>query len=334
MAYPAYRSERRYKRRRWLTIALSLVVIVVLIALVVSRQTDQRETAEFLGAAEAASALNDEASQTFGETIASIGFITRQDLTRRLESVTEKATEADELLDVGAPSVIGVSYGTMRTASASWAEGAKETFRVVLGIMDGEIVDTAVPELQRALDQLSVGDVAYEQFLSSLVTVAQETEIPDFPMVRYIGEDPSDPLRYSATNLVVRIRTAYSLSPRRDVSVTGMTDPEAVGDRGGIPLVPLSESIAVTALITNEGNEDEATVGVVLDLLNVDTGEIISRPDVVIDLVAGASTTVRFENLEIEPGGLYQAKVTVTISDDIDLENDVWDLTFIWNAES
>ena len=54
----------------------------------------------------------------------------------------------------------------------------------------------------------------------------------------------------------------------------------------------------------------------------------------VTDLAAGMSTTVTFVDVGVTPGGLYQAKVTVTIVDDIDPDNNVWDMTFIWRGES
>jgi hypothetical protein len=51
-------------------------------------------------------------------------------------------------------------------------------------------------------------------------------------------------------------------------------------------------------------------------------------------LIAGSSTTVTFVDVEIVPGGLYQARVLVTIPEDIDPDNDMWEMTFIWRNES
>jgi len=331
MAYPPYQSDRRPRRRRWLTIVLSLIVIIALIALLASRQTEQRGTVEFYAAAQDAAAIHDDASVIFGDALASIGLISRQDLTRRLETVTERTAEATALLDIDVPSVVGVPYGTMATASGSWTSGSLEVDRVVIGIMDGDIVGTAVSELRNALDQMRVGDVAFEQFTDSLI---DSEDVPSFSSVSYIKVDPADPLKFNATNLVLRIQSAYSLAPHRDVSVLGMTDPEAVGDRDGIPVVPSSDAIGVTALVTNLGNEDEPTVTVNLEIFNLDSNQKTQLSDVVEDLVAGASTAVAFANLDVEKGSLYQVKLTVRINGDIALENNEWEMKFIWNAES
>ncbi len=334
MAYPPYRSARRSKLRRWLLIVFSAFVIISLIAVVVSRRTEERTTVEFFTAAEQATGIHETASAAFGDALASIGVVTRQDLTRRLDSVVASALEADELMAVEAPSSIGPSYGTFVTATASWLEGAREAERVILGIMDGEIVDTAVADLEGALDRLRVGDVAYREFRESLVAVPEGTELPDFRPVAYIAANPSDPLLYNATNLVLRIQGAYSLSPHRDVAVSGMTTPEPVGDRAGVPIVPFADTIGINALITNLGNEDEGTIVVNLEVLEVNADVLVQRSEVVDGLTAGASTTVLFDDLEITAGGLYQAKLTVSVDGDIDAENDVWELVFIWNAES
>jgi hypothetical protein len=331
MAYPPYRSDRRPRRRRWLMILLSLIAIIVLIALLASRQTDQRGTVEFYAAAQDAAVIHDDASKIFGEAFASIGLISRQDLTRRLETVVERTAEASALLDIDVPSAIGVPYGTMATASRSWTDGSLEVDRIVVGIMDGNIVATAVTELQRALDQMRVGDVAFEQFTDS---IDEDEDVPSFSSVAYLANDPADPLKFNATNLVLRIQSAYALAPHRDVSVLGMTDPEAVGDRDGIPVVPSSDSIGVTALVTNLGNEDESSVTVALEIFNLDTSEKTQLSDVIDDLAAGASTAVAFANLDVEKGSLYQLKLTVTINADIAQDNNEWEMKLIWNAES
>jgi hypothetical protein len=334
MAYPPYRSDRRSKVRRWLLIAFSLVVIIALIAVIASRQTEQRGTAEFFTAADEAAGIHEVSSVAFGETLASIGVMTRQDLTRRLSQIVEAASEADALMDIGAPSSIGSSYGTFITSTASWLDGATEVERVILGIMDGAIVETAVADLQRSLDQLRVGDVAYGRFTDSLVETPNSAEIPDFQPIEYIALEESDPLRFNATNLVLRIQSAYSLSPHRDVSVSGMTDPEPVGERAGVPIIPFADKIGINALVTNAGNEDEGKITVDLEVFEVNADVVVTRTEVVDDLAAGASTTVLFDDLEIAAGGLFQAKLTVTVSGDINAENDVWELVFIWNAES
>jgi hypothetical protein len=309
------------------------MAIIAVIAFLVSRQTEQRGAVEFFAAADESSAVHSKASAELESTLESIGLIDRQDLTRRLSSVSEAAAEADSLLDVEVPSRIGNSYGTMTTASTSWLVGTAQLEDAIIAVMDGVDVTESQAKLQDALDLLRVGDMSYLLFLGSLADVPQDIEVPSFEPVMYIDPDARD-LLYDSQTLVLRILSSYVLSSHHDVTVSGMTVPEPVGERAGIPVVPFSASLDVQAVVSNVGNEDEPSVSVKLEIFASDTGATLADSEVVTDLVAGSSTTVTFADVEIEPGGLYQVKVSVTIPEDMDSDNDVWEMAFIWRNES
>ena len=335
MAYRAYQPERRTRRRRWLLIALTLVIVVAGIAFLVSRQTEQRGTVEFLAAADEATQLTSEASEILSDTLGELGpMLSRQEVTRRLTEVTTRTADAEALLALDVPPSMGASYGALTASVSAWHRGAIETERVLLGIMDGEIVTGAETELERALDLMRVGDVGYALFREEIAALADDLEPPDFVVVTFVDPEPVDALMFDAQQLALRLAAAYNLAPRIDVGVVGMTDPDPIGDRGGIPVVPFSEEILLNAVVSNLGNEAADTVEVVLDLFSVDTEERLSERALVDGLEAGASTTVSFDDLAIEPGGLYQATVSVTIDGDNDPDNNVWSMTFVWNAES
>jgi hypothetical protein len=334
MAYRAYRSDRRFRKRRWLLIVVSLVAIISVIAFLVSRQTEQRGAVEFFASADESSAEHSAASVELESVLASIGVADRQDLTRRLQNVADTAADADALLDLDVPSPIGASYGTMTTASAAWKSGAEAVGTAITAIMDGALVEGAQEQLQSALDLLRVGDVSYSLFRSTLVELSEDVEIPSFSRVVYINPDAQDPLLYDAQTLVLRILSSYVLSPHHDVAVTGMTNPEPVGESGGILVVPFSESLDIQAVVSNVGNEDESSVDVELEMFDIDNGSILKESQTVTDLTAGSSTTVTFTDLAIAPGRVYQARVVGTVAEDIDLDNNVWEMTFIWRDES
>ena len=335
MSYRGYQPERRRRWRRWLLITLTFVVVVAVITYLVSRETEQRGTVEFFAAADEASSLHRQASDIFTDTLAQIGpLLTRQEVTRRLATVVDTAGQANDQLDLEVPNRVANAYGSISAASESWVRGVTDAQRVIVGIMDGEIVDAAEVQLQTAIDTLRVGDVGYEQFRAAVAGLPPELEAPAYDPVAYAAPDPSDPSLFDAQNLVLRIQAAYNLTPRLDLTVVGTTEPAPTGDRGGIPLVPFSDTIAINAVVSNVGNEDATAVVVRLEILDVDNGGTIVRDQSVDSLLAGASTSVSFAELEIQPGGLFQATVSVTIEGDADPDNDAWTMTFIWNAES
>jgi hypothetical protein len=335
MAYRSYQPDRRTKRRRWLLIALTVVAVVSAIAFLVSRQTEQRGTVGFFAAAGEVSLLHGESADLLTDTLTQIGpDLSRPEVIRRLDDMVAITEEAEALLDVTVPAPVAQPYGSLAAASAAWAEGVLEVRRVILGIMDGEIPIGAESELRSTLELLRVGDLGYVQFRNAIGALAPEINAPPFESVVYIVPDPTNPLLYDAQNLTLRILASYNLSARVDIGVVGMVDPAPTGERGGIPVVPFSESIAVNAVVSNTGNEAVSAVAVRLDVLHVDTGEVVTLERVSSEIASGGSTTVSFADLALTPGGLYQATVSVTIEGDNRPDNDAWSMTFIWNAES
>ena len=82
-------------------------------------------------------------------------------------------------------------------------------------------------------------------------------------------------------------------------------------------------------------NDDvEPGVLVELEVLNADTNDRVTLTETIVDLEGGGSSSVTFANLDIEPGGLYQLKLTVTITEDSRPDDDIWKITFIRNEES
>jgi hypothetical protein len=114
--------------------------------------------------------------------------------------------------------------------------------------------------------------------------------------------------------------------------VTALTDPEPIGDRNSVPLVPHSEEFSVQAVVANEGNEPESQVSVVLDLVPSDGGDDgTSVRQTVASLEPGQARTLIFDAIDLRPGGLYELVVSATVDNDADDENDAWRMVFYRN---
>jgi len=334
MSYRTYRPDRRTKRRRWLLILLTLIVVVASVAYLVTRQTDQRGTVEFFAAVDESAMLHAEASAELESALAAIGTIPRQDLINRLARITETAQAANALLDIEVPNAVATSYGAVSTASSAWTDGVIGLERTITSIMDESMTEQSNEQMEAAIDLLRVGDTAYALFLDSLEGPYEGVDISLLESVVYINPDAQDPLLYDPLTLTIRVSISYDLAPQHNVAVTGQLSPEPVGDRVGIPLVPYSESIDLTAVISNTGNDVEPSVLVELEVLNADTDERMMHTETVVDLEGGGSSSVTFADLDIEPGRLYQLRLTVTITEDSRPDDDIWKITFIRSEES
>jgi hypothetical protein len=334
MTYRSYRPDRRLKGRRWLMILVTIVAMIAAVAFLVTRQTEERGTVEFFAAVDEAAMLHAEASAELESSLAAIGVVPRQDLMNRLARITETALTADALLDIEVPNAVATSHGAVSTASASWTAGVVEIESAITSIMDDTISDANSAQMQNAIDLLRVGDVAYSLFLDSLEGPYEGVDISMLETVVYINPDAQNPLLYDPLTLTIRIGISYDLAPHHNVAVTGQLEPEPVGDRVGIPLVPFSEFIDLTAIVSNTGNDVESTVAVELEVLDADTDSRVALSQTIADLPGGGSSSVTFADLDIEPGRLYQLKLTVTISEDSRPDDDIWKITFIRNGES
>lgn len=334
MTYRSYRPDRRFRRRRWLLIILTLIAVVVSIAYLVTRQTEQRGAVGFFAAADEATTLHATAAAELESALGSIGGTPRQDLINRFKRITATASEANALLDVEVSQTVAASYGSLSTASLSWSKGVAQVERVMLALMDGGSANTATGELSAAFDELRAGDAAYVLFMESLEDPIENIDISKFGLITYINPNPTNPELYDPVTVVLNVSSSYELAAHRNVTVTGQLDPEPVTDRGGIPLIPFADMVNLTAVVTNTGNEVAASVIVMLELLNVDSGELVSATDTIAEIAGGASSSVEFPDLSIVPDGLYQVKLTVTIDNDNRPEDDSWDMKFIQSGES
>lgn len=334
MTYRAYRPGRRSKRRRWLLIIVTLVAVIASIAYLVTRQTEQRGTVEFFAAAGEVTAMHAAAALELESTLGSIGVIERQDLIGRFERITRSATDAHALLDLEAPLSVAESFGSLSTASVSWVGGVSEIERLILALMDGGQGDVAAVDLVAAFDKLRAGDAAYGLFLDSLSEPIEDVDTSSFGVITYVNPEPADPVLYDAVNIVIRVSTSYNLAPHHNVGLTGQLDPLPVSDRSGVPLVPFSDSLSLTAIVTNTGNEAELDVAVVLEVLNADTNEVETLTQVILEIAGGSASSVTFADLSITAGSLYQVKLMVTIADDNREDDNSWSMRLIRNEES
>ncbi|MCB1246332.1 MAG: hypothetical protein KDB69_03610 [Acidimicrobiia bacterium] len=309
-------------------IILTVAAVIALIGYLVSRDTEQRTASEFYVTAESVARLHAEAADELEGALAAIGIASRPDFEARLERMMAKATEADGLLDVDVVPSIAAAYGSITTASSVWLEGVNQLEATMTGMLEASS-DGDTARIRMGMDLLRAGDAAYRTFLSTIEGV--DTGATSFEPVAYVRTDVQDPLLYDPLTISIRIQTSYDLAPHHNVSVRGQTDPEPVGDRAGIPLLPFTDSVTVQAIVTNDGNELETGVTVELTVFDGELNTSETFTETIAELPAGGSTSVGFFGLPLVPERLYQLTLTATIADDSMPNDNTWLMTVIQN---
>jgi hypothetical protein len=221
-------------------------------------------------------------------------------------------------------------HGYLLVATKSWNGAVTALDDSIVQILDEPKEAGGDVALQRAFAQLAVGDLAYAEFLTAAGLVDTDLASHDFKPVAFASV--ADSVALDPSDIAVRLRSTYKLGERRDVSVTALTEPEPIGDRNSVPLVPHSEEFSVQAVVANEGNETEDQVSVVLDLVPSDGGDDATTiSQTVAALEPGQARTLVFDAIELRPGGLYELIISATVENDADVENDAWRMVFYRN---
>jgi hypothetical protein len=312
-----------------LALLLAVVVVAVLVVTIQYR-TEARSVADYLAVTESAVELQAQAAIDLEGTFSELSSIDRPELLRRLEEMHAASTEAARAIDgVGIPSSTSEAHGYLVVATRSWERGLAMFDEAVIAVVDDS--DTAGREaLDDALVLLSVGDVAYAEFLARVGDFDSEIAQGDFAAIAFVPRD--GPVRFETETIATRLTSTFRLGSQHDISVSAVTDPQPIGERDSVPIVPDSEPFVVQVVIANEGNEMEELISVKLDLINADgEAEPVTITQTVASLAPGEAKTCIFDGLVLEGGALYELVINATVADDAPHDEDAWRMVFYRN---
>jgi hypothetical protein len=334
MAYPSYTPVRQQRRRRWLLTLLVALILILVVVFAVLRRSDARGIADYLAVAQQVATEQAETADDLETLFVSVTDVERPEVMRRLEVLRVSAEGAVETLSATAvPSDAGEANGYLVAATGSWNSAIELLDDAIVLVLDGSAEAGGTELLEEAFDFLRLGDLAYTQFLAAADGLDDEVPVGDIEVVAFTSEERS--IDYDAQIVTLRLNSVYKLGELHDIAVTAVTDPEPLGERNNVPVVPHSEQFIVQAVVANQGNEPEHLVSIDLALIPTDGSE--GRVDVrqtVADLEPGQARTLVFDTLELEPGGLYELVISAQVDKDEDSENDEWRMVFYQNENT
>lgn len=235
----------------------------------------------------------------------------REDLQTGLEFV-EQVPPTEDLLPVRA---------LFRVALNSWDKGIVEFASSVLTSADDPENVNVIDVMADALAELRAGDglytelqIQYEAFEGGAEPVSA---LPPVVMMPAQGAIVSLSAAYidSARNP----NNGLALRPGLSLSQV-IADPEWQVDPNDQAVVPATDSINFSVVVTNIGNVVSIPETVILTL--VGGPEQLSREAEIGPLNPGSQVTVAFDGVPVEPGTIYQVAVNIVATgDDIDLED-------------
>ena len=330
MAYPRFSPARRFRRRRWLLGVLIAAALIALLTFTIQYRTEARRVADYLAVTEGAVELQARAAADLEMTFATLSLVDRPELLRRMQQMHEATAEAEAAIGgVAVPSSAAEAHGYLVVATRSWEQAIGMLDDAVLAVVD-DLDPEEGSALSDALILLRVGDVAYAEFLTKVGDFDSGIAEGNFVAVAFVPE--GGPVRFDPVTVETRLASIYRLGSLRNISVTAVTDPEPVGERNNVPIVPDSENFVVQAVVANEGNEIEEQVSVTLNLVSADGSEqTVTITQTVATLEPGEAKTCIFDGLELKGGALYELVIRVATAEDEAPEDNAWRMVFYRN---
>jgi hypothetical protein len=336
MAFSDYGPPRRSRRRRNIAILIVLAVVIGVLVMAVRYRTERRESIDYLSAAEEVAATHAELAERLGTLLQGLGQEERPAVVQRLETLSTEAQQLRRDLDeMTVTRPIAEVSGRMTVAVEAWEEGISSIDDAMIAVLDGDREDRSGDEqLRSAFEVLRLGDRAYSDMLESVIRLDPEIVPAEFPEVSYTNGEFA--ALYDAEVIAERLRRLGGLSEVRDVAIVATTIPEPVSEGvGGIWMIPASESFSLEVTVSNTGNVTAEIVTVVVTINQASSPEEIPPIGQAIPAIEpGASATLLFEDLDIEPGQVYTITATASFEDGGDVTDDnTWSLTLERNGE-
>jgi hypothetical protein len=214
-----------------------------------------------------------------------------------------------------------------RQAVTAWHGGAGALAEAVLHAADNPNDNAAVDRLVAALAQLRVGDAVWAQLLAEM----ERADIPEplSPLPDIVMSPASGPL--------LNVALVYTEAARADTNTLGLrpglrvsqlvSEPAWQVDSNNQAVVPVTEEIAFSVVMSNVGNVDSEALELILRLEG--GPEPVQAAMTVEPLAPGQQVTLVFEPFTVTPGATYLVTATIgTSAPDADLEDNTITLQF------
>ena len=316
---------------------MAVVVAAVILALAVAvalARSDRQASREYLDAVFDVATGEKSLAVQFADLVDRLRELERPVVAQTLELLEgDAAVLAEELTRAEAPGKGDLfrAHSFLSIAVASWRDGLTGFRQAILTLSNDPLDEAGSAQLEAALSDLRVGDAAYSEF-QALVRTAPEAEVlaEPFPSVKFIPIALVEELTVEA--IVRKMLQAPGLGVVVNVAIADMRlDPGPTGERNGIPVIPVSETLTAEAIISNNGTVPVDTIVVVLTMVSND-GERYEESRGIERLEPGELTTVTFENLPVQGGRLYEVAIALGGQDD-DSTDDRISFQFLRNAD-
>lgn len=322
------------RRRALIRIVLPLLVVAaVVVALIVSSSGDEtRAELDYLEEMQTQLVEVSKGGDALRDVVSRLQRIDRTEFVTVTDGIRADLAVGLSFVEQNPPTPALLSVRAMyRQALEAWDTGVEGYESSVLVAADEPESIVVLDTMADALAELRAGDGLY----SDLVVDMRRIEVPDplTEMPRVVLMPAEGTLVGLSASYIDSARSPNSrlaLRPGLAVSMIA-TDPEWQVNASDQVVVPETESILFSVVVTNVGNVISGQESLVLTL----TGgpEQVRVPADVDPLEPNQQVTILFDPMPVEAGGLYEVAVTLVITaEDSSLEDNELKVQFTVNG--
>lgn len=311
-----------------------LVAVAVVLAVVISVTGDETRTElEYLEQVQAQASDLARGGSAFRDVVSRLQRIGRTELITVVEGVREDLAAGLDLAEGEAPitSLIAVN-ALYREALETWDRGMEGFSAAVLEAADDPESTVAVDNMAGALADIRAGDNAYRRMVEAMGRDDVPEPLSPMPDVVLLPAEGS--LLSLAVSYVDSARSdnnRLALRPGLAVSMV-VSEPEWQVNPGGQAVVPATGAITFSVVVTNRGNIMSEPVPLLLELIG--GPELIRMTEDITPLDPAQQVTVVFDEVGVEPGGIYEVRATlVATGNDSSFEDNEISVEFAVNEE-
>ena len=295
----------------------TLIVAALVVAAVVSAAGEEtRVELQYLDEIRTHASELGRSGSSIADVMARVDAVDREEFTTVFEGASENLDVALEFVAEEPPTEALIPvWALYRQAVETWSRGVDGLMSAILTAADNPEDLTVVNATGDALADLRAGD----RLFMDLRAEFEREEIPEpvSPLVS-VTLSPTDSGLHtqSATYVTAAQRSTSGLGLRPGLAVSQLVaQPGWYVDVEGQVVVPATESIVFSAIVTNAGNVASQPESLTMEITGV-AGEIdplVSVEEVPV-LQPGGQTTIAFSAVDVLPETLYEVDVVLELT--------------------
>jgi hypothetical protein len=312
---------------------LAITAAAVVAVVITSAGDDTRAEFEYLGELHESASELSIGADSLRVVISRLARIERSELETATNGLNEDLEAAHELVERGPNSSnLAGANAVYRRAVEAWTVGVSGFSSGILTAADDPTNTVVADNIANALAELRAGDRLYSDLLRELE--AEEVPDPVAPMPEILMLPAEGELFTLSLAYVEAARSPNSgIALRPGLRVASITsDPLWNVDPNDQAIVPATEQLTFSVVVDNAGNIPSEPEPIELTLVGESDPVIIS--ETIPALEPGQQTAIRFLEVPVTPGTLYEVAAALTdVTNDIDLEDNTLTVLFEVNDE-